>query len=94
MTNAFENLNVSNNEHHQTEEDSGSPEDHMVTLTKEQFLSVLEDIKTSVMNNDTMEGCLNYSAMHMDLKPGEFKVVGAYRIGNSQGQGGTRIISK
>lgn len=64
----------------------------MKTLNKQQLLAVLEDIKKSIENNDSMEGNINYSVMGDDLRPGEFKVESTYRVGNSQGQGGVRII--
>lgn len=64
----------------------------MKTLNKQQLLAVLEDIKNSIENNDSMEGKLSYSAMNENLKPGEFEVEVTCRIGNSEGQGGVRII--
>jgi hypothetical protein len=64
----------------------------MKTLNKQQLLAVLEDIKKSIENNDSMEGRISYSVMGEDLKPGEFEVEATYRVGNSEGQGSIRII--
>jgi hypothetical protein len=64
----------------------------MKTLNKQQLLTVLEDIKKSIENNDSMEGRISYSIMGEDLKPDEFKVEATYRVGNSEGQGSVRIV--
>jgi hypothetical protein len=64
----------------------------MKTLNKQQLLTVLEDIKKSIENNDSMEGRISYSIMGEDLKPDEFEVEATYRVGNSEGQGSIRIV--
>lgn len=64
----------------------------MTTLNKQQLLAVLEDMKKSIENDDSMEGSINYSVMSENLKPGEFEVQAAYRVGNSEGQGSIRIV--
>lgn len=57
-------------------------------LSTEQLVAVLDDIKTRVQAGDSFEGNLAYSCMSESLGKGEWEVVGAYRVGNSEGQGG------
>jgi hypothetical protein len=65
----------------------------MKTLNKQQLLAVLEDIKKSIENNDSMEGRISYSVMSSEnIKSGEFEVDAIYRVGNSEGQGSIRIV--
>ena len=65
----------------------------MEPVTKEQLLAIIDDIRDSVINNDSMEGYLNYLLPDEDdPKDVKFRVEARYRVGNSQGQGGMRMI--
>jgi hypothetical protein len=67
-----------------------------VGQTKAELLHTLDDIRASVAADDSFEGFIEY------LMPGpqgtnpdaDFEVRASYRIGNSQGQGGVRMIGE
>lgn len=61
-------------------------------LTPEQLASVLLDIAGRVLTGDSFEGSLEYSALDERCTEKQFAVTGCYRTGNSEGQGGCRII--
>jgi len=61
----------------------------MAILTKENLMNVLGDIRKSIENNDSFEGNISYTRMTPGLKRDEFDVQGMFRVGNSQGQGGS-----
>lgn len=60
-----------------------------VTMTREAFLAVLDDLRASIATDDSMEGSLAYE---WGDEPGVYRVAGALRVGNSQGQGGLRLL--
>lgn len=65
-----------------------------VPMSKDQLLAVLDDIRAHVAANDSFEGSIEYL---MPEEPGEgvdFDVRAGYRIGNSVGQGGFRLIAR
>lgn len=63
-------------------------------LTKEQFLDLLADIRRAVKDDDTWEGNLNWELPGPYASPtARYAVSGAFRIGNSVGQGGMRVIA-
>ena len=65
-------------------------------MTKDELLAVLDDMRAAVATSDSFEGSIEY------LMPGpldietdkEFAVMASYRIGNSTGQGGVRLIGE
>ena len=64
-----------------------------VPMSKDELLAVLDDIRARVAAGDSFEGYLRYS---IPEEPGEgvdFDVCAGYRIGNSTGQGGFRLIA-
>lgn len=67
-------------------------------MTADQFVAVLEDVLDRVRTGDSFEGNLQYLMPIPDDGqpdfPAEiaFLVSGSYRVGNSQGQGGMRMI--
>ena len=61
-------------------------------ISQADFVALLDEIRTAVAAGDSWEGRISYSAMDADLQAGEFRVEGAYRIGNLHGQGGVRLI--
>lgn len=71
-------------------------------LTKDQFIEVLEDLKTRVCSDDSFEGSLTYSFPWSteigdpadDPNGPGFRVQASYRVGNSQGQGGMRMVGE
>jgi len=63
-------------------------------MAKQQLLDVLDALKAAVAADDSFEGSIEYSAMADGLGHGEFEVSGAYRIGNSMGQGGMRVFER
>jgi hypothetical protein len=63
-----------------------------VGMTVTQFLAVLDDIRDRVAVADSFEGWVEY-LMPDSLDNGvRFDVRAGYRVGNSQGQGGFRMI--
>ena len=60
--------------------------------TTEQLVTELRSIADAVEQGDSFEGNIEYTCFDEDLENGEWKVSGAYRIGNSEGQGGMRIL--
>jgi hypothetical protein len=65
-----------------------------IPVTKEQLLSIIDDIRTRVAKGDSWEGNLNWMMPKPEHDPDIVAVVEArYRIGNSDGsQGGMRVI--
>jgi hypothetical protein len=69
-------------------------------LSKEQFLGILDDLRSRVEDGDSYEGSLSYEFPWnrelgdpvTDPKGEGFRVRASYRIGNSQGQGGMRLV--
>lgn len=59
-------------------------------MTTEELVAVLDDIKKRVQEKDSFEGSISYEKG--DEKD-SWEVVGAYRLGNSQGQGSVRVWS-
>ncbi|TDD97582.1 hypothetical protein [Actinomadura rubrisoli] len=62
-------------------------------MARDQLLAVIDDIRTRVANGDSFEGSIEYL---MPENPGggvDFDVRAGYRIGNSMGQGGFRLIA-
>jgi hypothetical protein len=61
---------------------------------KEQLVEVLEDIVNRVREGDSFEGSFQYMIPEdmAAIKAGQFEVTASYRIGNSEGQGGCRMI--
>jgi hypothetical protein len=65
--------------------------DHVVK-TKAELLAILDDIRQCVQVDDSFEGSIEY-LMPTDVDPNaDFMVRAAYRVGNSQGQGGMCLI--
>lgn len=56
------------------------------------LVGLLDDIKARVAAGDSFEGNLNYTCMAPHLGTHEWEVVGAYRVGNSEGQGGMTVL--
>lgn len=61
-------------------------------LDKTKLLAVIDRMRKAVEEDDSFEGSLSYSAMHEGLERGEFEVGAFFRIGNSEGQGGSIIV--
>jgi len=65
-------------------------------MSKDELLAVLDDMRAAVARNESFEGSIEY------LMPGpldietnkEFAVMASYRVGNSMGQGGVRLIGE
>jgi hypothetical protein len=72
-----------------------------VYATREQLLGVLADMINLVAANDSFEGSLSYEfPWSQEIgdpetdPPGGFRVQASYRVGNSMGQGGLRMIGE
>lgn len=59
------------------------------TLSKQEFLELLDELKALVEADDSMEGNLAYQ---WGKQPGEYEVTAALRTGNAMGQGGIRLV--
>lgn len=68
----------------------------MQPVTKAELLQVLDDIRTSVAADDSFEGFLNYLMPYDNndeiIEGADFVLEARYRVGNSAGQGGMRMI--
>ena len=69
-----------------------------IPMTTEVLLNILDDIRARVAAGDSFEGSIEYLMPYdedMELVEGaDFMVHAAYRIGNSLGQGGMRLIGR
>lgn len=63
-----------------------------VKMSKDELIEVLKEILGRVVADDSFGGFLEYDYMHEDLEGQEIYVKASYRIGNSMGQGGLRMI--
>lgn len=54
----------------------------------EQFVDMMRDVVGAVRAGDSLEGSFAYE---LDV-PGKIRVMAAYRVGNSQGQGGMVLV--
>jgi len=61
----------------------------MKTMTRQDLAAVLEDMLIRVRNGDSLEGSIQYLLSEEDDK---WDVEASYRIGNTEGQGGVRLI--
>lgn len=61
-------------------------------LTTEELVALLRHMADSVEARDSFSGMIEYDCMTDRCQPGEYLVKGAYRVGNSQGQGGMVLI--
>lgn len=64
-----------------------------VPMSKDQLLAVLDDIRARVAADDSWEGSLQYSIPEEPTESVAFDVMAGYRVGNSLGQGGFRLIA-
>jgi len=69
-----------------------------VPCCKETLLALLDDIRHHVEHNDSFEGFVEYTMPiggdDQVIEDADFLLRASYRIGNSQGQGGMRMIGK
>lgn len=64
-----------------------------VPMDKEVLVATLEDMRHGVAINDTLEGSIQFLLPYEgDPEGADFMVMASYRIGNSMGQGGVRLI--
>lgn len=64
-------------------------------LSKDELVSVLEDILRGVKKDDTLEGSIEFLLPYPpagDPEDADFMVRASYRVGNSMGQGSVRLI--
>lgn len=61
-------------------------------LSKRQLVELLEEITQLIRDDDSFEGNISYTCMKEGLEPDQFSVTGAFRHGNSMGQGGCDIL--
>lgn len=61
-------------------------------MGKDELTRVLADMLTSVQRDDSFEGSIEYLTPTPEDPPCDFMVRASYRIGNSMGQGGVRMI--
>lgn len=60
------------------------------TLSRDEFLAVIDDLRARVAANDSFAGSFEYEVT--DGSAWTFEVCGCYRVGNSMGQGGVCLI--
>lgn len=76
--------------------DGGRTMNKPVAASTDQLLAYLDDIRARVASHDSFEGSIEYLMPTPDEAEGNpdchFMVRGAWRIGNSQGQGGMRMV--
>ena len=61
-------------------------------LSKRQLVELLEEITQLIRDDDSFEGNISYTCMKENMEPDQFDVTGAFRHGNSMGQGGSAIL--
>lgn len=62
----------------------------MQNMSREELISLLDDIRERVASGDSFEGKVQYL---LGAEPGKpFEVAALYRIGNRLGQGSTRLV--
>lgn len=52
----------------------------------------LDGLRIAIERGDSFEGQIKYTCLEPHLGPDEFEVTGAFRTGNSEGQGGMTIL--
>lgn len=65
------------------------------SFSQEQLVAVLENILEGVKTGDTLEGSIEFLLPYPpggESEDADFMVRASYRIGNTEGQGGLRII--
>jgi hypothetical protein len=63
--------------------------------SKEELLATLDDIRARLAADDSFEGSLSWEFPWPDDPDGQgFRVRASFRIGNSMGQGGMRMIGE
>jgi hypothetical protein len=65
-----------------------------VLMSHADLLAVLDDIRARVAAGDSFEGSLEYAIPDEPTEGIHYAVRAGYRIGNSQGQGGFRLIAR
>jgi hypothetical protein len=63
-------------------------------LTTKQLADVLQNIRERILQGDSLEGNISYTALDKNLEQGELEVEGMYRTNNTCGQGGTCVIRR
>ncbi len=61
-------------------------------MSKDDLIAAVKDILARIEANDSFEGNISYTCMKEGLPPRHFDVAGAWRHGNSMGQGGVSMI--
>ncbi len=61
-------------------------------LTTQELVDLLTDMTNRIKVGDSFEGSIEYTCMEEDLGKDEWRVAGCYKIGNSEGQGGMRLL--
>lgn len=64
-----------------------------IALKKGEVVKIMEDILQRIKDDDSFSGSVSYDAMAPGLSNDELHFQATYRVGNSQGQSGLRIIS-
>jgi len=65
-----------------------------INMSKEDFIQVLKDILQTIENDDSYEGNLTWLMPEEENAEHPFDIIATYRIGNSVGQGSTRMIGE
>lgn len=67
-----------------------------VPMSKDGLLATLYDILQGVDSGDTLEGSIEFLLPHPpgDPEDADFMVRASYRIGNTLGQGGVRMVGE
>jgi hypothetical protein len=65
-----------------------------VNTSKEDLLAIIDNIRDLIEINDSFEGQLIYSMPGEEKAEHPFDVYACFRIGNSRGQGGIRMIGE
>jgi hypothetical protein len=63
-------------------------------LTKEQLAANLHLMADLILLDDSYEGQIEYSNLGRRTPAGHYLVRGQFRFGNSQGQGGMRVLRR
>lgn len=66
----------------------------LVPMSKDQLIKVIGDMLAAIAKDDSFEGSIEYLMPYENDPDCDFMVRGVYRVGNSMGQGGVRLIGK
>jgi hypothetical protein len=63
-------------------------------ISQDELIAILTDMLESVRSGDSFEGYIEYAMPDPGQDPHSFNVLANYRVGNSMGQGGVKLLGE